>query len=255
MPSIGATRSRLGRRHALIAPDSHEAITLPGWRNAQLVHLATPDMGARFSLFLVTAMADFLTGGPLPDHERFVLVREGAVHLSDAQGTRVMQKDDYAFLPAGHEHRLHGDGSASLLVLERPYLPRPETAAPAVFHAALGQRPSAALKGDARLQVTKLLPDGPEWDMEINTMRFDPGASLPYVETHFMEHGLVMLQGGGIYRLEDDWYPVTAGDAIWMGPFCPQWFGAIGSDQACYLIYKNWNRDPGSMVQHMAQRS
>ena len=43
-----------------------------------------------------------------------------------------------------------------------------------------------------------------------------------------MEHGLLMLEGGGIYRLGDHWYPVTAGDFIWMAPFCPQWFGALG---------------------------
>jgi (S)-ureidoglycine aminohydrolase len=29
-----------------------------------------------------------------------------------------------------------------------------------------------------------------------------------------------------------------------MGPFCPQWFGAIGKRPAKYLIYKDWNRHP-----------
>ena len=53
-----------------------------------------------------------------------------------------------------------------------------------------------------------------------------------------------MLEGGGIYRLGDSWYPVTAGDFIWMGPWCPQWFGAIGKAPAKYLIYKDWNRHP-----------
>ncbi len=48
------------------------------------------------------------------------------------------------------------------------------------------------------------------------------------VEIHVMEHGLLMLEGGGIYRLGDRWYPVTAGDFIWMAPYCPQWFGALG---------------------------
>ena len=37
------------------------------------------------------------------------------------------------------------------------------------------------------------------------------------VEIHVMEHGLLMLEGGGIYRLGDSWYPVEAGDFIWMG--------------------------------------
>ena len=64
------------------------------------------------------------------------------------------------------------------------------------------------------------------------------------VEMHVMEHGMIMLQGGGIYRLGDSWYPVTSGDFIWMGPWCPQWFGALGKVPAKYLIYKNWNRHP-----------
>jgi (S)-ureidoglycine aminohydrolase len=29
-----------------------------------------------------------------------------------------------------------------------------------------------------------------------------------------------------------------------MGPWCPQWFGAIGKVSAKYLIYKNSNRHP-----------
>ena len=53
---------------------------------------------------------------------------------------------------------------------------------------------------------------------------------------------LVMLAGGGIYRLGEKWYPVTEGDFIWMAPYCPQWFGALGKTPAKYLIYKNWNR-------------
>jgi (S)-ureidoglycine aminohydrolase len=69
------------------------------------------------------------------------------------------------------------------------------------------------------------------------------------VEMHVMEHGLIMLEGGGIYRLGDSWYPVTAGDFIWMAPWCPQWFGAIGKVPAKYLIYKDWNRHPFAGLQ------
>jgi (S)-ureidoglycine aminohydrolase len=82
------------------------------------------------------------------------------------------------------------------------------------------------------------------FDFAVNTMVYQPGAALSMVEIHVMEHGLIMLEGGGIYRLGDSWYPVTAGDFIWMGPWCPQWFGAIGKVPAKYLIYKDWNRHP-----------
>ncbi len=64
------------------------------------------------------------------------------------------------------------------------------------------------------------------------------------VEIHVMEHGLMILEGGGIYRLGDHWYPVQEGDFIWMAQYCPQWFGALGKVPSKYLIYKDWNRHP-----------
>jgi (S)-ureidoglycine aminohydrolase len=103
---------------------------------------------------------------------------------------------------------------------------------------------SHPLDDDPALQVKCLLPDEMSFDFAVNTMVYQPGAALSMVEMHVMEHGLIMLEGGGIYRLGDSWYPVTAGDFIWMGPWCPQWFGAIGKVPAKYLIYKDWNRHP-----------
>ena len=100
------------------------------------------------------------------------------------------------------------------------------------------------LMGDPALRVRSLMPDGPAYDFAVNTMTYDPGAALSMVEIHVMEHGLLMLEGGGIYRLGDSWYPVEAGDFIWMAPYCPQWFGAIGKRPAKYLIYKDWRRHP-----------
>jgi (S)-ureidoglycine aminohydrolase len=101
---------------------------------------------------------------------------------------------------------------------------------------------SHPLGDDPDLQVKCLLPDEMSFDFAVNTMVYQPGAALSLVEMHVMEHGLIMLEGGGIYRLGDSWYPVTTGDFIWMGPWCPQWFGAIGKAPAKYLIYKDWNR-------------
>ena len=98
--------------------------------------------------------------------------------------------------------------------------------------------------GDDALRVRALMPDGPAYDFAVNTMTYDPGASLSMVEIHAMEHGLLMLEGGGIYRLGDSWYPVHAGDFIWMRAYCPQWFGALGKKPAKYLIYKDWRRHP-----------
>ena len=93
---------------------------------------------------------------------------------------------------------------------------------------------------DARLQT--LMPNVPVFDLAVNIFTYQPGATLPFVETHVMEHGLLMLKGQGVYRLEESWYPVAAGDVIWMAPFCPQWFVAMGKTPASYLYYKDVNR-------------
>ena len=96
--------------------------------------------------------------------------------------------------------------------------------------------------GDPAANLQVLLPNEPAFDMAVNIFAYQPGGHLPFVEIHIMEHGLVMLSGEGVYRLEDSWYPVRAGDAIWMGPYCAQWFVAMGKVPARYLYYKDVNR-------------
>ena len=103
---------------------------------------------------------------------------------------------------------------------------------------------SAAFLGDEDAQLKLLLPDDPRFDMGVNLFRFKPGTPLPFVENHVMDHGMMMLQGGGVYRLDDNWYPIQKGDVVWMGSYCPQWFGALGKEDSMYLYYKDINRDP-----------
>ena len=104
--------------------------------------------------------------------------------------------------------------------------------------------PESPFLGDERAQLKFLLPDEPAYDMAINIFSYMPGTTLPFVEVHVMEHGLLMLQGGGVYRLADSWYPVTEGDVIWMASYCPQWFVAAGRTPSRYIYYKDVNRDP-----------
>ncbi len=67
---------------------------------------------------------------------------------------------------------------------------------------------------------------------------------MPAQEIHYNQHGLLLLQGKGIYRLGNDWYPVQAGDAIWMAPYVPQWYAALGYQNTRYVIYKDTTVDP-----------
>jgi len=129
-------------------------------------------------------------------------------------------------------------------VIEKPYEPQSGAAAPKIVIGDESAVKATPLMDDEALRVRALMPDGPPYDFAVNTMTYDPGASLSMVEIHVMEHGLLMLEGCGIYRLSDSWYPVYAGDFIWMRAYCPQWFGALGKRPAKYLIYKDWRRHP-----------
>jgi (S)-ureidoglycine aminohydrolase len=146
------------------------------------------------------------------------------------------------YLPEGHNAPIEASDRAKASVIEKGYIEREGAALPSPFFGDERQVQPKPLMGDHDLQVRALVPDDPSFDFAVNTMTYQPGAALAMVEIHVMEHGLVMLSGGGIYRLGEKWYPVTAGDFIWMAPYCPQWFGALGKTPAKYLIYKDWNR-------------
>jgi (S)-ureidoglycine aminohydrolase len=147
-------------------------------------------------------------------------------------------------LPEGFPHQVTAKEKSRVVFIEKQYQPIESAKPPSFIVSNEDAVSSHPLDDDPDLQVKCLLPDHPTFDFAVNTMTYKPGASLRMVEMHVMEHGLMMLEGGGIYRLGDCWYPVAAGDFIWMGPWCPQWFGAIGKVPAKYLIYKDWNRHP-----------
>jgi len=85
-------------------------------------------------------------------------------------------------------------------------------------------------------------PDDIRHDMHVNIVTLQPGAVIPFAETHVMEHGLYVLQGKGVYRLNRDWVEVEAGDFMWLRAFCPQACYAGGPEPFRYLLYKDVNR-------------
>ena len=83
----------------------------------------------------------------------------------------------------------------------------------------------------------------PAHDMHVNIVTLEPGAVIPFEETHVMEHGLYVLEGKAVYRLNRDWVEVEAGDFMWLRAFCPQACYA-GPERFRYLLYKDVNRHP-----------
>lgn len=242
MSLTGTTRTRVAPDHALLTPDTFVRTTLPGWsQTACTVHIS-PELGARFKQYSAEMQAGGTGEMALLGVERFAYVHEGELELIAGGLSHPLRPDSYAYVPPDMPHRFSARTAARLTVFDKPYHHLIGADLPNLI---VGHEPevaSTALGGDEALQVRVLLPDHPSFDLAVNTMTYDPGAHLPFVETHVMEHGLLMLWGGGIYRLSDSWYPVQAGDVIWMASYCPQWFGALGKSPAKYLLYKDVNR-------------
>ena len=242
MHHLGSTRSSLKADHLLQTPDTFVRSPLPGAEGVEFIIHAAPQLGARFTQMT----AEFVAGGSLATApaQRFLYVLDGKIELKAGGKRHVLKPGGYAYLPHGAPHTVRAPGIARVAVIEKPYENSPGAASPEILISDEGDVASVALMGDHALRVRALMPDGPSYDFAVNTMTYDPGAALSMVEIHVMEHGLLMLEGGGIYRLGDSWYPVHAGDFIWMRAYCPQWFGALGKKPAKYLIYKDWRRHP-----------
>ena len=244
MHNHGQTRSAKRHDHLLQTPDTFVRTPLPNLTGGTAVIHIGSAAGAAFAEYTV----EFEAGGTWSGAglQRFLYVLEGELELTISGGKQLLTAAGYAYLPAALSCRLAAQTAARAVIIERRPAPESSADMPAPEFIVGREEDCTAvpLAGDVDLQVRNLLPDNLAYDFAVNTMTYQPGAALSMVEVHVMEHGLLMLEGGGIYRLGDSWYSVTAGDFIWMGPFCPQWFGAIGKVAAKYLIYKDWVRHP-----------
>jgi (S)-ureidoglycine aminohydrolase len=240
--NLGQTRSSQQSNHLLLTADTFVRTTLPGMKACSAIVHISPAAGARFTQYT----AEFEPGGELGNTaaQRFIFVIDGEVKVEVEGTSNKLSAGGYAYLPQGVAHRVIGTNKSRVAVIEKPYQPLDSIAPPSFIVSSEDAVASHPLDDDPDLQVKCLLPDEMSFDFAVNTMVYQPGAALSMVEMHVMEHGLIMLEGGGIYRLGDHWYPVTAGDFIWMAPWCPQWFGAIGKVPAKYLVYKDFHRHP-----------
>ncbi len=242
---FGFSRDVVKERYALRSPSGFVPSVLPGWTNAVCVVQISPAMGANFSQWLVTFEADGEGRGNTGAMEYLVYLLAGNCTAKIAGEKQMLTRGGYIYLPLQMDFQFKGTAKGTqLLIFLKTFEPLAGTKRPGVI---VGHESKVAAKpfmgnADARLQV--LLPDKPEFDLAVNIFTYQPGATLPFVETHIMEHGLQMLRGQGIYRLDADWHPVQAGDVIWMAPYCPQWFVAMGKTLASYIYYKNVNRAP-----------
>ena len=239
------SRAVVERNYAILPPEGIPESVLPEWNRTAARVLASPAMGARFAMYLLDVAPRGGSSQTLAAAvEAFFFLVAGEAEVDLNHRGRQFRPGDFAYITPGSSFRVVAAKDARLIWLKKVYEPF-GTSKPADVFGNEAEVKGEPFMGVPELILKSLLPADASMDMAMNVFTFPPGYSLPVTETHFMEHGLYMLEGQGIYYLGDRWHEVRAGDFIWMGPYVPQSFYATSSEPARYLYYKNANRDVG----------
>jgi (S)-ureidoglycine aminohydrolase len=237
------SRTRVKPRYALFPVEGIPFSRLPDWKNTDVRILAAPVLGANFVEYLLDLKAGAIAKVTADESiETFFYVLSGSAKLTVDGELNDLAAGGFALVPPTMNFEV-SSGGAQMLMLRKRYEPATGIA---MFAPLIGNQSKVkadVYMGDDGAKLQLLIPDDLQYDMAINIFEFDTGHSLPYVETHVMEHGLYFLQGKGVYFLDDTWMEVEATDFIWMGPYVPQSYYATGPVSSKYIYYKNVNRD------------
>lgn len=235
------TRTIVKSNYALITEDSYVGSVIPGWENVDIRVVINPAMGANLSQHLIQLNPKSKIIDQTIETQLFLYVTKGSCEIKVGDQYEKLNKGGYVYIPIGHSYEISGS-DAHLVSFHKIYEPLIGYDVPDLYFGDSTKLESSLYLDDPLLHMQYLLPDHLGMDFAVNIFTYNPGGNLPFVETHIMEHGLLYLQGEGIYRLDQDWYHVTKGDVIWMAPYCPQWFTAMGKQDAVYIYCKDVNR-------------
>ncbi len=224
----------------------------PGWEGARGWVLARPLTGfaETFSQTIVELQPGGGSDSPEADPRAgaVLFVTGGTVVLTLGATDHTLDPGGYAYLPPGAAWRLWNRGAdpATFHWIRKSWEPAPGLEPPAAFVTREAHVPAQPMTDtDGRWSTQRFAdPDDLAHDFHVNIVNLQPGAVIPFPETHVMEHGLYVLEGKAVYRLNDDWVEVEAGDFMWLRAFCPQACYAGGPDRFRYLLYKDVNRLP-----------
>ncbi len=227
------------------------ASRLPRWESTRAWVLARPLSGfaETFSQYVVEVGPG--GGNDRPEDDTRA---EGVLFVVDGSPTLVVDGTDhelrpgsYAYLPPRTSWWLRNRTGATTTFhwIRKAYEAVDGIAVPDPFVTHEDDVPPEPMPDtDAWLTQRFVDPDDLRHDMHVNIVTFEPGGSIPFPETHVMEHGLYVLEGKAVYLLNKDWVEVQAGDFMWLRAFCPQACYAGGPGRFRYLLYKDVNRHP-----------
>ncbi|MBB3965480.1 MULTISPECIES: bifunctional allantoicase/(S)-ureidoglycine aminohydrolase [Rhizobium] len=223
---------------------------LPHWQGTRAWVISRPMTGfsETFSQYIMEVQPGGGSDRPEPEKraEGVLFVVDGEVTVDHEGATHVLRPGAFAFLPAGSKWTLWNKGAvtAKFHWIRKAFQPVEGLEPPPALFTHEDQNPPQAMPDTGGVWATTRFIDPADlrYDMHVTIVTLEPGGVIPFMETHVMEHGLYVLEGRAVYRLNKDWVEVEAGDYMWLRAFCPQACYAGGPGRFRYLLYKDVNR-------------
>lgn len=246
------TRSVIKKEnYVILEPDGLVKNIIPGYEKCDVTILGSPEMGASFADYLITAHEggknEKFGGEGL---ESFIYVVEGEIKVKNKDKEAVLKKGEYIYSPESSPISFENTKSedAKLFAYKRRY----DKVEGLSAHTVVGncnELPWISYEGMNNCYIQNLLPASEDmgFDMNMHILKFHIGASHGYIETHIQEHGMYFLSGKAMYRLDNDWVPLKKGDYVFLDAYCPQACYAVGDEgreeELVYIYSKDCNRD------------
>lgn len=223
---------------------------LPFWDKTRLWVLARPMSGfaETFAQYIMEVQPGGGSDKPEEDSsaQAAIFVVEGEVTITYNGKEHLLTEGGFAYLPPNSDWKVRNNSDKltrfhwirkAFQYVEGLELPE------ALFLNEKEIAPAPMPDTNGAWATTRFIdPEDVRYDMHVNVVTFEPGGVIPFAETHVMEHGLYVLEGKAVYRLNKDWVEVEAGDFMWLRAFCPQACYAGGPGKFRYLLYKDVNR-------------
>lgn len=230
---------------AVIPKDGLVNNVIPGIEGCTVSIVASPKMGASFVQYVVSASKG---GGTTklwanePAVESFIYCISGEIEIKLDDKTQSLAEGGYAFAPAGVGIEFTAKTESKLLLYKQVYIPIEGKSSYAVI-GNVNDIEYRIYDDMKNVYIKDLLPTELGFDMNMHILAFEPGGCHPIVETHVQEHGAYILNGEGMYFMDDRWLGIKKDDFMWFGPYVPQCAYGVGRELFAYIYSKDCNRD------------
>jgi (S)-ureidoglycine aminohydrolase len=245
---VAGNRAEIKAGEYMVLPAENRCLsTHTNLREAEEQVFVTPKLGADYVMSEVVIRPGGGTVKPFNNRlEHFLFMTEGKLELKLEGSERQLGSGSFAWIPpdTAFEYINRAKEKCRLVWFRRRYIPLDQVAIPGPLFKNEADIP-AVPEVDLNPEKQLIPYTNPGIDMAFNLIVLQPGAYYGLVETHAWEHAMYMLEGEGILFLNGKPLHIKEKDFIYIAPYCPEWFCALGMDNkpVRFLLYWDCNRD------------